>query len=323
MAAFRSTDPGDCFYRAAVAGNDSGLTAGQCHDLVADAPDSRRPGSGYGGEIQDPEAIARIRADLGLDRPLHVQFVVWLGNAVQGDLGTSIRTREPVIDMVLTRLRPTLQMSGLAMLIALVVAIPVGVLSATRRNSRLDSVATAFALLGVCMPNFLIGLLLIFTFSVKLGWLPTSGYVDPFDDPMQGLRSLMLPAITLGMALAAVIMRMTRSSLLEALGQDYIRTARAKGIVEQRVVLRHALRNALIPIVTVIGLQVGNLIAGAVITEYIFAIPGIGRLIVDSIFGRDYPVLQGVVLLTVIGFLISNLLTDILYATLDPRIRLD
>jgi peptide/nickel transport system permease protein len=274
------------------------------------------------GEVQDPETIARIRADLGLDRPLYVQFAVWLGNAVQGDLGTSIRSREPVLDIILTRLRPTLQLSALAMIIALLVAIPVGVLSATRRNSRLDSAATAFALLGVCMPNFLIGLLLIFTFSVRLGWLPTSGYVDPFRDPWAGLRSLLLPAITLGMALAAVIMRMTRSSLLEALGQEYIRTARAKGINEKRVVLLHALRNALIPIVTVIGLQVGNLIAGAVITEYIFAIPGIGRLIVDSIFGRDYPVLQGVVLLTVIGFILSNLLADILYAMLDPRIRL-
>jgi peptide/nickel transport system permease protein len=273
------------------------------------------------GEVQDPETLARLRGNLGLDRPLYIQYVDWLGNVLRGDLGTSIRTREPVLDVVLTRLKPTLVLSTLAMLIALVMAIPIGVLSATRRNSPLDALATAFALLGVSMPNFLVGLLLIFTFSMKLRWLPTSGYVDIFRHPEAGFRSLLLPAITLGMALAAVIMRMTRSSLLDSLGQDYIRTARAKGLIEQRVVIRHGLRTALIPIVTVVGLQVGNLIAGAVITEYIFAIPGVGRLIIDSVFARDYPVLQGVVLLTVVGFIASNLVTDLLYATLDPRIR--
>ncbi|MCO5220696.1 MAG: ABC transporter permease [Thermomicrobiales bacterium] len=274
------------------------------------------------GEVQDPEAIARIRADLGLDRPLYRQYLSWLGNALQGDLGESIRTREPVLDVVLSRVKPTLQLSVMAMIIGLAVALPVGVISATRRNSRLDTAATTFALLGVSMPNFLIGLLLIFFFSIRLGWLPTSGYVDIFQDPVEGFRSLLLPSITLGMALAAVIMRMTRSSLLEALAQDYIRTARAKGLVERRVVIRHGLRNALIPVVTVVGLQVGNLIAGAVITEYIFAIPGVGRLIVDSVFARDYPVLQGVVLLTVIGFIGANLIADLLYAALDPRIRM-
>ncbi|MCA9858101.1 MAG: ABC transporter permease [Thermomicrobiales bacterium] len=274
------------------------------------------------GEVQDPEAIARIRADLGLDRPLYRQYLSWLGNALQGDLGESIRTREPVLDVVLSRVKPTLQLSVMAMIIGLAVALPVGVISATRRNSRLDTAATTFALLGVSMPNFLIGLLLIFFFSIRLGWLPTSGYVDIFQDPVEGFRSLLLPSITLGMALAAVIMRVTRSSLLEALAQDYIRTARAKGLVERRVVIRHGLRNALIPVVTVVGLQVGNLIAGAVITEYIFAIPGVGRLIVDSVFARDYPVLQGVVLLTVIGFIGANLIADLLYAALDPRIRM-
>ncbi|MCC6314506.1 MAG: ABC transporter permease [Thermomicrobiales bacterium] len=274
------------------------------------------------GEVQDPETLARLRADLGLDRPLYVQYAAWLGNAVRGDLGKSIRTREPVTDVVLQRLRPTLQLSAIAMLLAGVVAFPAGILSATRRNSRIDAIATAFALLGVSMPNFLVGLLLIFAFSMKLGWLPTSGYVDIFADPIAGLRSLALPAITLGMALTAVIMRMTRSSLLESLSQDYVRTARAKGLVERRVVIRHGLRNALLPIVTVVGLQVGNLLAGAVITEYIFAIPGIGRLIVDSVFARDYPVMQGVVLLSVIGFIASNLVADLLYASLDPRIRL-
>lgn len=274
------------------------------------------------GEVQDPEAIARIRADLGLDRPLYQQYLTWLGNVAHGDLGRSIRTREPVLDVVLSRVKPTLELSTIAMIIGLAVAIPIGVISATRRNSKLDTLTTGFALLGVSMPNFLIGLLLIFLFSMKLRWLPTSGYVDIFQDPIQGFRSLLLPAITLGMALAAVIMRMTRSSLLESLSQDYVRTARAKGLAEQRVVIRHALRNALIPVVTVVGLQVGNLLAGTVITEYIFAIPGVGRLIVDSIFARDYPVLQGVVLLTVIGFIGSNLIADLLYASLDPRIRL-
>jgi peptide/nickel transport system permease protein len=172
------------------------------------------------------------------------------------------------------------------------------------------------------MPNFLIALLLIFIFAIKLGWLPTSGYVSIFEEPVRGIKSLVLPAITVSMAMAAVITRTTRSSMLESLSQDYVRTARAKGLADRHVVVSHAMRNAMIPVITVVGLQIGNLIAGAVITEYVFAIPGIGRLIVDSIFARDYPVVQGVVLFTALGYILANLLADLLYAVLDPRIRL-
>jgi peptide/nickel transport system permease protein len=274
------------------------------------------------GESQDPEVVAAIRHDLGLDRPLYIQYATWLGNALRGDFGMSIRTHQPVTEVVAERARPTLQLTALALLIALCVALPVGILAATRRNSGIDVSATTFALLGVSMPNFLIALLLIFVFAIKLQWLPTSGYVSIFQDPVRGLKLLVLPAVTIGMAMAAVITRMTRSSLLEALDQDYVRTARSKGLVERRVVVGHALRNAMIPVITVVGLQIGNLIAGAVITEYVFAIPGVGRLIVDSIFARDYPVLQGVVLFTAIGFILANLLADLMYAALDPRIRL-
>jgi peptide/nickel transport system permease protein len=273
------------------------------------------------GESQDPAVVATLRHQLGLDRPLSVQYVTWLGHALRGDLGRSIRTNSPVLDMIGERARPTLELSALALLIALLVAMPVGVLSATHRNSPIDALGTAFAIFGISMPNFVIGLILIFVFAVRLGWLPTSGFVDVFDDPVAGLRSLALPAITLGLQLTAIIARMTRSTLLESLGQDYVRTARAKGLSQRAVVLRHALRNALIPVVTIVGLQVGGLLAGAVITEFIFAIPGVGRLIVDAIFARDFPVVQGVVLVTALGFIASNLLADVLYALLDPRIR--
>jgi len=219
------------------------------------------------------------------------------------------------------RIRPSLQLAGLAMAISLLVAIPVGILSAARRNSPIDRVGTSFALFGICMPNFLIALLLIFVFGVTLRWLPISGYVDPLEEPWDGLRSLALPAITLGLALAAVITRTLRSSMLEALSEDYIRTARAKGLTDGAVVRRHALRNALIPVVTVLGLQLGTLIGGAVITEYVFALPGVGRLVVDAVFARDYPLVQGVVLLIAVGFILSNLAVDLLYGWIDPRIR--
>jgi peptide/nickel transport system permease protein len=207
------------------------------------------------------------------------------------------------------------------MAISLMVATPIGILSAARRNSAVDRVGTSFALFGICMPNFLIALLLIFVFGVTLRWLPISGYVDPWEEPWDGLRSLALPAITLGLALAAVITRTLRSSMLEALSEDYVRTARAKGLSDGAVVRRHALRNALIPVVTVLGLQLGTLVGGAVITEYVFALPGVGRLVVDAVFARDYPLVQGVVLLIALGFIASNLLVDLLYGLIDPRLR--
>jgi peptide/nickel transport system permease protein len=272
-------------------------------------------------ESVDDTVKRELRRDLGLDRPLYVQYATWMGRLLQGDLGHSIRNREPVIENVSRRIKPSLQLAGLAMAISLLVATPIGILSAARRNSTIDRVGTSFALFGICMPNFLIALLLIFLFGVTLRWLPISGYVDPMEEPWEGIRSLTLPAITLGLALAAVITRTLRSSMLEALSEDYIRTARAKGLSDGAVVRRHALKNALIPVVTVLGLQLGTLIGGAVITEYVFALPGVGRLVVDAVFARDYPLVQGVVLLIAVGFILSNLAVDVLYGFIDPRIR--
>jgi peptide/nickel transport system permease protein len=272
-------------------------------------------------ESVDDSVKRELRRELGLDRPLYLQYASWMGRLLQGDLGRSIRNQEPVVENVGRRIRPSLELAGLAMAISLLVATPIGILSAARRNSPIDRVGTSFALFGICMPNFLIALLLIFVFGVTLRWLPISGYVDPLEEPWDGLRSLALPAITLGLALAAVITRTLRSSMLEALSEDYIRTARAKGLPDGAVVRRHALRNALIPVVTVLGLQLGTLIGGAVITEYVFALPGVGRLVVDAVFARDYPLVQGVVLLIAVGFILSNLAVDLLYGWIDPRIR--
>ena len=272
-------------------------------------------------ESADATAKASLRAELGLDRPLHVQYVAWMGRLLRGDLGHSIRNGEPVLENVSRRIRPSLQLALLAMAISLLVAFPVGIASAVRRNTSVDRVGTTFALFGICMPNFLLALLLIFLFGVTLRWLPISGYVDPAEELVDGLRSLALPAVTLGLALAAVVTRTLRSSMLEALTEDYVRTARAKGLSEWRVVRGHVLRNALIPVVTVLGLQLGTLIGGAVITEYVFALPGIGRLVVDAVFARDYPLVQGVVLLIAVGFIASNLVVDLLYGLIDPRIR--
>jgi peptide/nickel transport system permease protein len=272
-------------------------------------------------ESVDDSVKRELRRDLGLDRPLYLQYATWMGRLLQGDLGRSIRNREPVIENVGRRIKPSLQLAGLAMAISLLVATPIGILSAARRNSTLDRFGTSFALFGICMPNFLIALLLIFLFGVTLRWLPISGYVDPMEELWDGLRSLALPAITLGLALAAVITRTLRSSMLEALSEDYIRTARAKGLSEGAVIRAHALKNALIPVVTVLGLQLGTLIGGAVITEYVFALPGVGRLVVDAVFARDYPLVQGVVLLIAVGFILSNLMVDLLYGWIDPRIR--
>jgi len=272
-------------------------------------------------EEADPAAAAALRKSLGLDRPLPIQYLTWVGRAARGELGRSIRTNQPVAEAILERLPVTLSLAGASTLLALAVALPAGILSATRRNSVADVAGTLAALSGISLPNFWLATLLIFLFSVKLGWLPPLGYVSPAKDLWAGLRSLILPAITLGAAMAAVIMRMTRSSLLEVLQLDFIRTARAKGVLERLIILRHALRNALIPVVTVVGLQAGALLGGAIITETIFALPGVGRLLVDAIFQRDFPIVQGVVLLLAVNFLLVNLVVDIVYACLDPRIR--
>jgi peptide/nickel transport system permease protein len=272
-------------------------------------------------ESVDATVKATLRAELGLDRPLYIQYGAWMARVLQGDLGRSIRNREPVIENVGRRIRPSLELAALAMAISVLVAFPIGIASAARRHSAVDGVGTTFSLFGICMPNFLLALVLIFVFGVTLRWLPISGYTDPLEEPLDGLRSLALPAVTLGLALAAVITRTLRSSMLEALAEDYVRTARAKGLSEWRIIRGHVLKNALIPVVTVLGLQLGTLIGGAVITEYVFALPGVGRLVVDAVFARDYPLVQGVVLLIAVGFILSNLFVDLLYGWIDPRIR--
>jgi len=272
-------------------------------------------------ESADPSVKAALSRQLGLDQPIYVQYLRWMGGVLRGDLGRSIRNNQPVIEDVGRRIRPSVELALLAIVIALVVAFPLGILSAARRNTPVDGAGTTFALIGICMPNFLIALLLIFLFGVTLRWLPVSGYTDPLEDPINGLRSLTLPAITLGLALAAVITRTLRSSLLEALSEDYVRTARAKGLTERVVLSRHALKNGLIPVATVLGLQLGGLVGGAVITEYVFALPGVGRLVVDAVFARDYPLVQGVVLRIALAYIGTNLLVDLVYGLLDPRIR--
>ena len=272
-------------------------------------------------ESVDASVKTSLRRELGLDQPLPRQYLSWMARLLRGDLGRSIRNHEPVVTNVSRRIRPSLQLATCALVIAVAVAFPVGLVSAARRNTVVDGAGTTFALLGICMPSFLTALLLIFLFGVTLRWLPVSGYTDPFEEPLAGMKSLTLPALTLGLALAAVITRTLRSSLLEALAKDYVRTARAKGLSEPMVLGRHALRNGLIPVVTVIGLQLGALIGGAIITEYVFALPGVGRLVVDAVFARDYPLVQGVVLLIAAGFIVSSLLVDLAYGLIDPRIR--
>jgi len=287
-----------------------------------------------GAENATPEEVTRLRHVLGLDRGLPVQYVKFLGRLVTGDLGTSLSSDEPVRQLIRERLPATIELALAAVVVALVIAIPIGVVSAVRKYSLVDTAGTVAAMLGISMPNFWLGVMLIFLFALRLGWLPASGRGEPV---MGGLWTLLtsgnpgalvtavvhlvLPAVTLGAALAAVVTRLTRSSMLEVIGQDYIRTARAKGLRGSRVVLHHALRNALIPVVTVIGLDLGALLGGAVITETIFAWPGIGRLAIRSIIQRDFPVVQGVVLMIAVVRICANLAVDVIYAIIDPRIR--
>lgn len=269
----------------------------------------------------DQTAYAATRAELGLDQPLPVQYARWLGRALRGDLGRSVRTKEPVVTSLRTRIPITLELITLAMATGLLIAFPVGIVSAVRPNSKIDLISTILAVSGLAIPSFWFGILLIYVFALWLGWLPASGYVKPTEDLAQNLKLMVLPAFTLGLDLAASLMRQVRSALLEVLQQEYITTARAKGLRERAIVGRHALRNALIPVVTIIGLQIGRLVGGAVVIETIFALPGLGRLAADAIFFRDFPALQGVVLLLAITVFVSNLLTDLAYSFLDPRIR--
>ena len=274
----------------------------------------------YAGEERDPESLAQIRRSLGLDQPLPVQYTAWLSHALQGDLGRSIRPRQPVREAIAERLPATLELGATAILLSLSVALLVGTLSALKRNSALDLLATGFALGGVSLPNFFLGLLLILILALALRLFPPGGYTPLVADPGDNLRHLILPAITLATASMAVNLRQVRSSLIDVFSQDYIRTARAKGLGEQAVIVVHALKNGLIPVVTLVGLQVGAIIEGAVITETIFFWPGVGRLVVESIAGRDYPVVQAVVLISALSFMVSTLVVDLVYAWLDPRI---
>ena len=273
------------------------------------------------GEDQDPQVVAYLRTKLHLDEPLPLRYAHWVGGVLRGDLGESVRSQEPVLKLILQKLPVTVELALLAMAIALVIGIPAGIVSAVRRGGVWDYAANVFALWGLSTPNFWLGILMILLFSVNLGWLPASGYVSPFEDLGANLRSMLMPAFVLGNAIAAVLMRHTRSAMLQVLSADYVRTARAKGLNERTVVIKHALRNALTPIITLGALELGTLLSGAVLTEQVFTIPGFGKLIVDSVFNRDYLVVQGVVLVTASAYMTLNLLADLAYFLVNPRLR--
>ena len=274
------------------------------------------------GAEADAAGLEEIREKYGLNDPLPVQYFRWMGHALRGDLGVSIRTRQPVAGTVATKLPITIELTVLSILVALAIAIPAGVIAALRRNTGWDVLMSGLSLGGVSIPNFWLGIMLILLVSVRLGWLPASGYVPPWESVADNLRRMLMPALVLGTGLAAVLMRQTRNAMIEVLSADYIRTARAKGLAQGAVVVRHALRNSLIPVVTILGLQMGALMSGAVVTEQIFVVPGFGRLIVEAVFTRDYPVVQGVVLITASSYVLINLLVDISYSLLNPRIRI-
>jgi len=279
----------------------------------------------YAGEEKDPATIEVIRKQLGLDQPLPVQYLAWLSHAVRGDLGRSFQTKQPVLQAIAERLPVTLELGLAAVTISVSVALVVGTISALNRNGVVDLLSTSVTLAGVSFPNFYLGLLLILTFAyVVPGHIfPPGGFVPFSQDPGENLRRLVLPAITLATGSLAVNLRQVRSSLLDVFGQEYIRTARAKGLRERMVIIRHSLKNALIPVVTIVGIQIGAIIEGAIITETIFFLPGIGRLAVQAIPSQDYPVVQGVVLISALSFMLTTLVVDVLYAFLDPRISFE
>lgn len=279
------------------------------------------PALALAGEDRDPESLRAIREQYGLDDSVLVQFWRFVSHAARGDLGVSIRTGESVSSMLKSALPVTMELSLLAIAIAGVIGVGTGVIAAVQRGRPAEWAANALALLGLSVPNFWLGLMAILYLSVALGLFPASGFVPFFSDPIGNLHHLVLPALILGTGLAAVIMRQTRSSMLDALSADYIRTAEAKGLSQRAVVGRHALRNSLIVVITIVGLQLGALISGAVVTERIFALPGFGKLTVDAVFQRDYPVIQAVVLVTATAYIVINLLVDLLYSVIDPRIR--
>jgi len=279
------------------------------------------PALALAGEERDPAVIAFLRQKYHLDQPLPVRYILWVEGVLSGDLGESIRIKRPVRDLVLEKLPVTAELAALAIVIALSIGLPMGILAAIKNNSVVDYIATMTALWGRSIPNFWLGILLILLFSVEWGLLPASGFVSPAESLPRNLATLIMPAFVLGNAIAAVMMRHTRSAMLEVLSADYIRTARAKGLSEARVVLHHALRNALVPVITLGALEFGELLSGAVLTEQVFTIPGFGKLIVDAVFNRDYAVVQGVVLCAALAFILLNLLADIAYVLVNPRLR--
>lgn len=270
-----------------------------------------------------PKRVEELRRLFGLDRSLPVQFSEYLSGVLQGDLGKSLRTGLPVGRELLRRFPVTIQLAAMGLLVALVIGVPVGIMAAVKRGRAADYLATGFVLLGLSVPSFWLAILLILLFALRLGWLPPTSYISPGEDLLSNLAHMTLPALSVGLVLAAAITRIVRSSLLEVLGRHYIRTARAKGVQESGVIVRHGLRNALIPVVTIVGLQFGTLLGGTVIVEQIFGLPGIGRYALEGINLRDYPVIQGAVLSIALSFVVVNLLVDLVYGFLDPRIRYD
>src|SRR5687767_14609335 len=279
------------------------------------------PAIALAGEERDPETIRYLREKFHLDEPLPVRYWYWASGVLKGDLGDSVRIQKPVTELILEKLPVTIQLAAMAMLIALVIGVTAGIVSAVKKDTWWDYGANVFALWGLLTPNFWLGILLILLFAVNLGWLPASGYVSPFEDLKGNLAAMLMPAFVLGNAIAAVLMRHTRSAMLQVLSSDYVRTARAKGLDEKTVVLKHALRNALTPIITLGALELGTLLSGAVLTEQVFTIPGFGKLIVDSVFNRDYAVVQGVVLVTATAYVMLSLLADLAYFAVNPRLR--
>lgn len=273
------------------------------------------------GDQRDPAAISYYRLKYHLLDPIPVQYFYWVGDMLHGDFGISLRTNQPVLTLIGQKLPVTIQLAVMSMILALVIGIPAGILSAVKKGTLVDYAANVIALFGLSIPNFWLGIMMILLISVKLGWLPASGYVSPFEDPVQSFRTMIMPSIVLGAMIASAFSRHTRSAMLTVLKTDYVRTARAKGLKEHTVVIRHAFRNALIPVVTVGALIFGELLAGAVLTEQVFTIPGFGKLIVDAVFNRDYAVVQGVVLCTGALFILMNLVADVGYLALNPRMR--
>jgi peptide/nickel transport system permease protein len=273
------------------------------------------------GEERDPQVLEYLRHKFHFDDPIPVQYLAWVGSALQGDLGMSLKTDQPVLHLIAQKLPITIELAALSMLVALLIGIPTGIIAAVRRGEAADYAANIVALSGISIPHFWLGVLLILLFAVELHWLPASGFVPLAEDPAANLQSMILPSFVLGTGLAATLMRHTRGAMLAVLRSDYIRTARAKGLLPPAVILKHAFRNALVPIVTLSTLLFGELIGGAVLTEQVFNIPGFGKLIVDAVFNRDYAVVQGVVLCVAVGFILLNLLADVLYVLINPRMR--